>query len=61
MELESRREVGLLISNPTVTRQIMQVFEADWASASAKDGGKVLTKTKNENKSKNETAVTAAA
>ena len=32
-ELDSRREVGLLISNPTVTRQIMQVFEADWDEA----------------------------
>jgi phosphatidylserine/phosphatidylglycerophosphate/cardiolipin synthase-like enzyme len=32
-ELDSRREVGLLISNPTVTRKIMQVFEADWKGA----------------------------
>ena len=32
-ELDSRREVGLLISNPTVTRQIMLVFEADWNEA----------------------------
>jgi phosphatidylserine/phosphatidylglycerophosphate/cardiolipin synthase-like enzyme len=29
-ELDARREVGLLISNPTVTRQLMGVFEADW-------------------------------
>jgi phosphatidylserine/phosphatidylglycerophosphate/cardiolipin synthase-like enzyme len=29
-ELDARREVGLLISNPTVTRQLMQVFETDW-------------------------------
>jgi phosphatidylserine/phosphatidylglycerophosphate/cardiolipin synthase-like enzyme len=35
-ELQNRREVGLLISNPSVTRKIMQVFEADWADAAKK-------------------------
>jgi cardiolipin synthase A/B len=34
VELEQRREVGLLISNPSVTRALMQVFEADWAASS---------------------------
>jgi phosphatidylserine/phosphatidylglycerophosphate/cardiolipin synthase-like enzyme len=29
-ELASRREVGLLLNNPTVARRILQVFEADW-------------------------------
>jgi cardiolipin synthase len=29
-ELDRRREVGLLISNPSVTRQLMKVFETDW-------------------------------
>jgi cardiolipin synthase A/B len=29
-ELESRREVGLIINNPAVARQLLQVFEADW-------------------------------
>ena len=29
-ELDNRREVGLLISNPAVTRRLMQVFEQDW-------------------------------
>ena len=32
-ELENRREVGLIISNPPVARKILQVFEADWADA----------------------------
>ena len=36
-ELGSRREVGLLISNPAATRRLMQVFEADWQEAAAKD------------------------
>jgi len=35
-ELQNRREVGLLISNPTVTRKLMQVFEADWSELAAK-------------------------
>ena len=32
-ELENRREVGLIINNPTVARKILQVFEADWADS----------------------------
>ena len=41
-ELDSRREVGLLISNPNVARQLMKVFETDWAeSISAKEAAKV--------------------
>ena len=35
-ELQNRREVGLLISNPSVTRQLMKVFESDWADAAEK-------------------------
>ena len=34
-ELDHRREVGLIINNPTVARKLLQVFEGDWA-ASAK-------------------------
>ena len=38
LELDERRELGLLVSNPSVTRQLLHVFEADWeASAKAKD------------------------
>ena len=29
-ELERRREVGLLISNPGVTRKLLEAFESDW-------------------------------
>ena len=36
-ELDERREVGLLISNPSVTRQLMAVFEADWEAETPKD------------------------
>ena len=29
-ELEQRREVGILISNPSVARKMREVFEQDW-------------------------------
>jgi hypothetical protein len=35
-ELTSRREVGLLVNNPTVARRLRQVFEADWQDWSPK-------------------------
>jgi phosphatidylserine/phosphatidylglycerophosphate/cardiolipin synthase-like enzyme len=38
LELERRREVGLIITNPSIARQMMAVFEEDWvASASKKE------------------------
>lgn len=38
VELDRRRELGLLISNPAVTRSLMRVFESDWlASARPRD------------------------
>lgn len=35
-ELDSRREVGLLIANAAVTRRLMQIFEKDWAESATK-------------------------
>jgi phosphatidylserine/phosphatidylglycerophosphate/cardiolipin synthase-like enzyme len=35
-ELDSRREVGLLVNNPTVTRSLMQTFETDWEHSAPK-------------------------
>lgn len=32
-ELDSRREVGVLINNPTVAKKLLQVFEQDWAES----------------------------
>ena len=32
-ELDRRREVGLIITNPTVARKLLQVFESDWADS----------------------------
>lgn len=37
-ELENRREVGLIVTNPAVARGILKVFESDWKdSAKGKD------------------------
>jgi cardiolipin synthase A/B len=36
-ELENRREVGLIVSNPAVARKLRQVFEADWADSGKGD------------------------
>ena len=36
-ELEKRREVGLIVNNPTVARQLLQVFEADWKESAPKE------------------------
>jgi phosphatidylserine/phosphatidylglycerophosphate/cardiolipin synthase-like enzyme len=33
IELDKRREVGVLITNGAVARQIRQIFEADWAES----------------------------
>jgi cardiolipin synthase len=32
-ELENRREVGLIIHNPTVARKLLAVFDTDWADS----------------------------
>lgn len=32
-ELERRREVGLLINNPGVTRKLLEVFDSDWKTS----------------------------
>jgi phosphatidylserine/phosphatidylglycerophosphate/cardiolipin synthase-like enzyme len=47
-ELDLRREVGLLISNPSVTRKLMQVFEEDWTASASEE------KTKDKEKKKEE-------
>jgi cardiolipin synthase len=36
LELTGRREVGLIITNPTVARKIQQVFDSDWEDADPK-------------------------
>jgi cardiolipin synthase len=33
LELEGRREVGVIVSNPTAAKKITAVFEADWAAS----------------------------
>lgn len=40
IELDKRREAGLIIINPAVARKILQVFEADWADSTSAKGDK---------------------
>lgn len=35
-ELDSRRELGLIIQDPTIVRRLIETFESDWASTNAK-------------------------
>lgn len=35
-ELENRREVGLIVTNPAVARGILKVFESDWKDSGGK-------------------------
>jgi cardiolipin synthase len=35
-ELENRREVGLIINNPTVARKLLSVFDSDWEDSGKK-------------------------
>lgn len=48
-ELDSRREVGVLVSNPTVTRKLMQIFEQDWADSATKEEKKEEKKLEEKN------------
>lgn len=58
-ELDSRREVGLLVNNPAVTRKLMQTFEDDWEHSAAKSDAAKASDDKDEKKAerKKEAAV----
>ena len=56
-ELENRREVGLIINNPTVARKIQQVFESDWSDSSK--GAKAKAAKEKDEKIRNEKAKAA--
>lgn len=47
-ELESRRELGLIVNNPAVARQLLQVFEADWKESAPKDNDEKKAEKKDE-------------
>ena len=44
-ELESRREVGLIITNPAVARKLLQIFDADWADSGKRKAKKAAYST----------------
>jgi phosphatidylserine/phosphatidylglycerophosphate/cardiolipin synthase-like enzyme len=37
LELDRRREVGVIIRNPSIARQMLEVFEADWSASDTRD------------------------
>jgi phosphatidylserine/phosphatidylglycerophosphate/cardiolipin synthase-like enzyme len=41
IELDSRREVGLVVQDATSVKQLIQTFEADWTKSSGKSAPKV--------------------
>lgn len=50
LELDGRREVGVIITDPKVVRQIISTFESDWAET---DSGKRALEAKGKKKKKN--------
>ena len=36
LELDGRREVGLIITNPSVARRMLRIFEEDWEASARK-------------------------
>lgn len=40
LELDRRREVGLIITNPSVTRRMLEIFQRDWESCAPDDKDK---------------------
>jgi cardiolipin synthase len=55
LELEKRREVGVIVADPKVVRQMVSVFEDDWAATES--GRKAAKKAE---KAKDEDAMPAA-
>ncbi|HET6373839.1 MAG TPA: phospholipase D-like domain-containing protein [Candidatus Polarisedimenticolia bacterium] len=47
-EIDRRREVGLLINNPSVTRKILQTFESDWKASGSEEDSDVTEKASKE-------------
>ncbi len=43
IELDQRREAGLIINNPAAAKKILQVFEADWAASTKGDKARAKT------------------
>jgi phosphatidylserine/phosphatidylglycerophosphate/cardiolipin synthase-like enzyme len=42
LELDARREVGVIVKDPALVRQVTATFEADWAKAHGEEPGDLL-------------------
>ena len=43
-ELDSRREVGVILRDPKIVKKLMETFESDWAASSGEKAGNEITK-----------------
>ena len=59
MELDARREVGLIVKEPKTVKRLLETFEADWAKTEL--GAKQAKETKKEDKEKKVEELTPAA
>ena len=58
MELDARREVGLIVREPKTVKRLLETFEADWAKTDL--GAKEAKEVKKEIKDKEEGLVEVA-
>ena len=52
LELDGRREVGVIVTDPRVAKKVQSVFEIDWASGVPKAAGRELARDKDKDKEK---------
>jgi phosphatidylserine/phosphatidylglycerophosphate/cardiolipin synthase-like enzyme len=52
LELDRRREVGVIIRNPSIARQMLEVFETDWSASAPPEEKKKDDKEKDEKEDK---------
>jgi cardiolipin synthase len=62
MELDARREIGLIVKEPKTVREMAEVFEGDWAKTdlAAKEAKETKKEEKKEEKERKEELATAA-
>jgi phosphatidylserine/phosphatidylglycerophosphate/cardiolipin synthase-like enzyme len=58
LELDRRREVGLIITNPSVTRRMLEVFDQDWEASAPASAATAEGEHKNGETAKTEVAAT---
>ena len=60
LELDSRRELGIIVGETAIAKRMQEVFEADWQQTLTKAEVKVAAAEKSEKGDKDEKAATSA-